>query len=63
VHDIVRIGQSKKKLEYFINERIFVIDDVPDDYQLGDAQRLQVDVHKRKQPIIEREAIEQVARD
>jgi hypothetical protein len=27
VHDIVRIGQSKKKLEYFMDERIFVIDE------------------------------------
>jgi hypothetical protein len=62
VHDIVRIGQSKKKLEYFMNERIFVIDDVPDDYKLGDAQQLQVCAHKRQQPIIDRDAVEQVLR-
>ena len=60
VHDIVRIGQSKKKLEYFMDERIFVIDDVPDDYKLGDAQQLQVRAHKRQQSIIHRDAIEQV---
>ncbi len=58
VHDIVRIGQSKKKLEYFMNERIFVIDDVPDDYKLGDAQQIQVSAHKQRQPIICRDAIE-----
>lgn len=60
VHDIVRIGQSKKKLEYFMNEHIYVIDDVPDDYKLGDAQQLQVRTHKKKQPIVHRDAIEKV---
>ena len=62
VHDIVRIGQSKKKLEYFMDERIFVIDDVPDDYKLGDAQQLQVHAHKKQQPIIDQGAIEEVLR-
>jgi len=62
VHDIVRIGQSKKKLEYFMDEHIFVIDDVPEDYELGDAQELQVRAHKKQQPIIDRDAIEQVLR-
>jgi len=62
VHDIVRIGQSKKKLEYFMDERIFVIDDVPDDYKLGDAQQLQVRAHKKQQPIIDQSAIEGVLR-
>jgi Domain of unknown function(DUF2779) len=57
VHDIVRIGQSKKKLEYFMDERIFVIDDVPDDYELGDAQQMQVQAHKCKKPHIDVEAI------
>ena len=31
VHDIVRIGLSKKKLAYFMDKRILVLDDVPDD--------------------------------
>src|ERR1035437_4414151 len=60
VHDIVRIGQSKKKLEYFMDEQIFVIDDVPDDYKLGDAQQLQVRAHKSQKPIILRDAIEKI---
>lgn len=60
VHDIVRIGQSKKKLEYFMDEHIFVIDDVPDDYKLGEAQQLQVRAHKKQQPIIARDAIEEI---
>ena len=62
VHDIVRIGQSKKKLEYFMDERIFVIDDVPDDYKLGDAQELQVRSHKTQTPIIDQDTIADVLR-
>jgi hypothetical protein len=57
VHDIVRIGQSKKKIKYFMDERIFDIDDVPDDYKLGDAQQLQVRAHKSQKPIIDQKAI------
>lgn len=60
VHDIVRIGSSKKKLEYFMDEHIYAIDDVADDCELGDAQRLQVRAHKSGEPIIDRGAIEQV---
>jgi hypothetical protein len=30
-----------------MDEHIFVIDDVPDDYKLGDAQELQVCAHNR----------------
>jgi len=60
VHDIVRIGQSKKKLEYFMDEQIYVIDDVPDDYKLGGAQELQVRAHKKQQLIISRDAIEEI---
>lgn len=57
VHDIVRIGQSKKKLEDLLNKRIYALNDVPDDYKLGDAQKLQVRAHKRGQAIIQHEAI------
>lgn len=60
VHDIVRIGQNKKKLEYFMDEHIFVIDDVPDEYKLGDAQKLQVEAHKKQKPIIRHDGIKQV---
>lgn len=40
-----------------MDERIFVIDDVPDDYELGDAQQMQVRVHKSRKPFIDKEAI------
>jgi Domain of unknown function(DUF2779) len=51
VHDIVRIGQSKKKIEYFMDKRIFAIGDVHDDYELSDAQQMQVRAHKSQKPI------------
>jgi len=60
VHDIVRIGQSKKKIEYFMDERIFVIDEVPDEYELGDAQQMQVRAHKSQKPIIDVGEIERI---
>lgn len=60
VHDIVRIGTSKKKIKYFMDEKIYEIDDVPNDYELGDAQTLQVQAHKTKRPIIDASAIAEV---
>lgn len=52
VHDIARIGASKKKLEELVGRRIFAVEDVPDDFKLSDNQALQVRAHKSKQPII-----------
>lgn len=52
VHDIARIGASKKKLEDLVGKKIFAIEDVPDDFKLSDTQALQVRAHKSKQPII-----------
>ena len=57
IHDIVRIGLSKKKLTYFVDNNIFRLDDVPDDFELGDGQTNQVRVHKRQKPIIDDAAI------
>jgi hypothetical protein len=38
VHDIVRIGASKRKLRSLVESRIFAIEEVPDDLELGEAQ-------------------------
>ena len=57
VHDIVRIGLSKKKLVYFVDNNVFRLDDVPDEFELGDGQANQVRAHKRKAPIIDTDAI------
>lgn len=57
VHDISRIGQSKKKLADLVDRRIYALDDVPDDYKLGDAQKLQIKAHKVGRPLIQHDAI------
>lgn len=57
VHDIVRIGQSKKKILYFMDERIYTLDDVPEDCELGEAQANQVRTHKDGAPIVDEAAI------
>ena len=57
VHDIVRIGLSKKKLVYFVDHNVLTFDDVPDDFELGDGQRNQVRAHKLQAPIIDADAI------
>jgi hypothetical protein len=57
VHDIVRIGLSKKKLLYFVDHHIFTLDEVPDDFELGDGQANQVWAHKRGAPMIDVDAI------
>ncbi len=44
VHQISRIGNSKKKLEALIEDEIIDIHDVPVDFELTDNQRRQVDV-------------------
>ncbi|AGK57023.1 hypothetical protein HYPDE_26713 [Hyphomicrobium denitrificans 1NES1] len=57
VHDLVRIGTSKKKLAYFMDHRIYTLDEVPDGFELGDAQQNQVLAHKRRAPIIDEQGI------
>ncbi|MBU6141832.1 DUF2779 domain-containing protein [Patescibacteria group bacterium] len=46
VHDITRIGLSKKKLKALIDSEVFHLHEVPDDFELSDAQRNQVDAYK-----------------
>jgi len=52
VHDIVRIGLSKKKLEALIESDYCLIEDVPEDFKLSKYQRNHVDVTQTKIPII-----------
>jgi hypothetical protein len=56
MHDIVRIGNGKKKLQYFVDGHFYSIDDVPDD-RFGEAQANQALVHKSRRPLIDHEAI------
>ncbi len=58
VHDISRIGMSKRKLEELVDNGIFDIHDVPDDFELSEKQRNQVDMTKEMDEILDREGIE-----
>lgn len=53
VHDIARIGSSKKKLKSLVERRIFDIAQVPEDTELSDIQWNQVRSHKAQKPIID----------
>ncbi len=53
IHDLSRIGLSKKKLAELVNSGILGISDVPNDFKLSDTQRNQIDVHKSQIPIID----------
>ena len=48
VHDISRIGLSKKKLEALIDSAIYDIEKVPEDFKLSDIQRNQVNAAQYK---------------
>lgn len=53
IHDLSRIGASKKKLESLVESEIFDINDVPDEFNLSDIQRNQVVVHKMQRAMID----------
>jgi hypothetical protein len=53
VHDIVRIGNSKKRLEGLIEGDYYSIGEVPEDFELTNYQRNHVDVEQSQQPIID----------
>lgn len=57
VHDISRIGQSKKKLEELIDSGIFSIQDVPKEMKLSDKQRNQVDATQSGNVFIDKQEI------
>ncbi len=57
IHDIARIGLSKKKLEELVDSNFFNIHEVPPHIQLSVIQQNQVDVHKFDKIILDKEAI------
>jgi hypothetical protein len=58
IHDIARICVSKKKLEDLVDTGVYLLDDIPEDFQLTDIQRNQVDVHKLGRPLVQQGAIQ-----
>lgn len=58
VHDLARIGSSKKKLLWLVENKVFDIKDVPlEEIELSDTQINQIMVHKRGEPIINTDGI------
>ena len=53
VHDISRIGASKKKLLVLIESKIFDIGDVPEDMEFSDNQTNQIAVHRKQKSMID----------
>jgi hypothetical protein len=57
VHDISRIGMSKKKLTELVDSGIFSIQDVPEEFELTDIQRNQVNAAQSGKTIIQRQEL------
>jgi hypothetical protein len=57
IHDIARIGLSKKKLTELADGRFFGIHEVPDDFELSEIQRNQVDAHNLDRILIKNDHI------
>lgn len=57
VHDISRIGMSKKKLAELVDSSIFLIEDVPEDFELSEKQRNQVEATKLNKVYVNKEEI------
>lgn len=52
VHDITRIGNSKKKLANLIDKKIFKIEDIPKGFKLSSIQQKQIDSHLLKKSFV-----------
>ncbi|HRY31088.1 MAG TPA: DUF2779 domain-containing protein [Candidatus Paceibacterota bacterium] len=57
VHDIARIGNSKKKLKELVDSSILNIADIPQDFELSEIQRRQVDTAQSGRTYIDRAGI------
>ena len=58
VHDISRIGSSKKKLAGLIDLHVLAIQDVPDYFELSDIQSRQVQCAKSGREVVDPDAID-----
>jgi len=59
IHDLNRIGNSKKKLTQLVDDNIFAFEHVPYDLVLTATQTAQINTHLDQQPIIDSKAIEE----
>ncbi|OHA79987.1 MAG: hypothetical protein A2747_02080 [Candidatus Yonathbacteria bacterium RIFCSPHIGHO2_01_FULL_44_41] len=63
VHDISRIGTSKKKLATLVDGKIFNMLDIPEGMELSDVQVNQITVHRRQKPMIDMVGISEEIKD
>ncbi len=59
VHDLARIGNSKKKLAVMVDRKIFDLADVPADIELSEIQQNQLRVHRTQKSIIDLDKIKE----
>jgi hypothetical protein len=57
IHDLARIGLSKRKLTELVDGHKFLLEDVPPELELSDAQKNQVWTYLTGETILSREAI------
>lgn len=57
IHDLSRIGSSKKKLAILAERKSFSLDDFPADVELSAIQNNQLQVHRSQKPIIDIDGI------
>jgi CRISPR/Cas system-associated exonuclease Cas4 (RecB family) len=57
IHDLIRIGQSKKKLNFLVENKIYHLEDIPDDFELSTDQKNQLRVYKDKKSSINLDGI------
>ncbi len=57
IHDIARIGASKKKLAELVDQQIFKLEDVPLDFKLSTIQRTQIESYILQESFIDAIAI------
>ncbi|MSR87846.1 MAG: DUF2779 domain-containing protein [Candidatus Zambryskibacteria bacterium] len=57
IHDLTRIGSSKKKLIELVDGHKLNFEDIPEDMELSDAQKNQIWTHLNERTIISRENI------
>jgi hypothetical protein len=57
IHDITRIGSSPAKLKQLVDAGVFMLENVPPDLKLSDAQETQVRVYRSGRTIVDKKAI------
>lgn len=59
VHDIARIGSSPKKLNALVEQQIFDMQDIPNDFELSEIQKKQVELYQSKAISVKNELIKE----